>query len=197
MFSQMVGNGLMVMNPMGSQSVKNHLKSKNPSWESSGQSFAVILYDTLKPSSHNHGSVENGPQKETIQSFSRPPFSTKPWWEKGQKGYYFRGFLFLAVTRGKPIMSKKNGSNLVPAKKKILGYIITLPKTNSKFAPENRPRAPKGNETSIPRKPIFRCKLAGFVSGRDSYVSWKGIIFLRTVVFHLPTESFLRTYGLC
>ena len=26
--------------------------------------------------------------------------------------------------------------------------MITLPETNSKFAPENRPFAPKGNETS-------------------------------------------------
>ena len=55
--------------------------------------------------------------------------------------------------------------------------IFTLPETNSKFTPENRPfHAPKGSRIIDSNHPSFRCKLAGFVSGRlvhELYVgSW-------------------------
>ena len=48
----------------------------------------------------------------------------------------------------------------------------TFPKTNSKFAPENRPKRPKRKRESLPTTIFQVFQLAGFVSG--SLSGWSG-----------------------
>ena len=68
-------------------------------------------------------------------------------------GYAKQGYFGVLLDGGqaKNASSKKN--------EKIKADRFTLPQTNSQFAPENRPFAPKGKD-HLNQPSIFRCKLA-------------------------------------
>ncbi len=63
-------------------------------------------------------------------------------------------------------MFVKNKKAILSCHSSPVAYVICLPETNSKFAPENRPKqTPKGRRESIPTIQLFRCENVSFREG--------------------------------